>query len=318
MKDCFVFRIGNPYYNVLLDVLKNKCASSCILNVTAYSDLGLILSKTKFQPAYSNHYLLIAEIRTKKDWQTLKTLIFPYLEIPFIKVVILTIGSDLYDLVISQMSNHNFVVHNYDTYKLDNSVKSKYILTKIKELNPECKIYKNALSTLLYRLRGYSLDVDMFLQRLSLSSEITVKLVQDTVPIKETVNTLNFANYLFSGVELKKALQVVERYRFSTEYLLQSVHKYIETLIDFYWIYSSGEFNDITFDDWYLAHKGDAKYSVTSEYQLKTILNLLHQFTLPTLLILLDLSTSNNKNYTQKIIDIYKVCVIVSNNCKEE
>lgn len=302
--------MGYPYYKLLTNKIEAQATQSCRFTISK-NDMGNS-AKLLSRPIFTKFYVVTAVADKSKEYQNY---ILKLAKSKYIHLIVLCQYQEEFQSITEKciMEQISYAVFNSYATKKDDAV--FYIKHELL-LKSEGKINLNdSLSELIYRrakFQGSSLD--SFLELLS-NTACTRKDICRVIIVKERLPLSQFGFAFFFGERNKLLNQLILRYRYAPDYLVERLKKYIEILDAIYADYMNGRFTRITLDAWILST--GSSLEIKSEFQATRLLTALEQLSYQKYLIVkyrvLEIDCSNRLKASLNLYRLSKLCTIRGN-----
>jgi hypothetical protein len=305
MKNCFIIRTGPPYYETVIDKVKEGIPKQQVFNVEI-EELEILKDKLKYIPIFADYYIVSVNYKRKKE---LTNFLRWAKEFEYIKIIIYCTRSDNYSNMIAFCNQNDIDAFIYNSYKANKEEINSYIIKTIKSINPNASLTMNKVDTIRKRIRGYTMEVYGFLQKLAFTS-ISPKEIKDIIPKREILTAGTFGYNCYSDTAISKLDTVIYNYRFYPMVLVDSLNDYVEKVSKLYPYYVSGEFTDYNYNK-FIAEKGN-KFNILTDYQAQNYLSILKTTSYPKLILIKTIIGDCSKyNRTKTILNLYKLVRII-------
>lgn len=274
MKHLVVLR-GVPYYEPVINKLWSSVpAISRIVFTTAQSEN--ILSKIKYRPIFSSHYV----IRIELDKLLQLDIVQEFIQLEWVQVIVFINDIDTFEMCKQKLKGDTIIFFN-STNASDNVV-DKYIAYKLMTITrqvPKADIVKKIRNRM--RFREYELE-----SRLTLfgNSKMTAKDFSACFPKRRIITLSNFPYNFLMKSHLGELGQFLLKYRYSPRYLYQSLEEYFIYLFKLYDEYILGRLTKDNKAQW-LLNRGKL-FKITREYKLNQIFAIFEKYSYEKLLLL--------------------------------
>lgn len=291
-----VIRTGINTYRYLVRKMKKGLTPDALLTITQgnYTDY---VDRVSHRPMFSKHFLL--EIYYESESQYLE-FIQNALASKWVQCVIYVSNKEAYEQLQKVLAKYDILF--YDSYQAPDSVLLDYIQKSLYEQSDgKLKASLDVAKYIRRRVRFQEFLLDSKLEYLA-RTDLSKAAIDKAIPKYRGVKLATLPYHFFKAEKKREVASFLVRYKNNIDIVYKPIIKFVDTWLEMYDFYLTGELNETNYLAWMESH--GRTFQIKYDYQMQRWLELLSLYSYEkvlTIRMLLE-SESGHSNYKKTVL----------------